>query len=282
MNKMKKLRAFLLAAVMALCVASVPCGAQEAVKAADGSETKETAESTTKVSKKKKAKKKKKKKKGWYQKNYKTFYYKKGRKVTGWRKIDEKLYYFGPKGVLQKNKIVPNSDNKYFYVDSDGVLVVNGAIQYAVNFVMENSDPMQTPLQRLRSCYDALCRNPYQRFYSDQPGADQIESYALYMFRNGKGNCYRYGSALAYIARVLGFESRVSAGGVTAYTYTNLSPHGWCEVKVDGVWKLCDCSMQRAHQNNNLFLVEWNSYPFRIRCDHTYTMQSAQGAISWV
>ncbi len=220
-------------------------------------------------------------KNGWYKKNSKIYYHKKGRKVTGWCKISKKYYYFDKKGVLQKNKIVGSKKKGYYYVDASGIRVTDSAIKCAVNFVMKNSSSKQSPRQRLRSCYDALCRYSYQRIYSDHPAATTIRSYALYMFNNKRGNCYRYGSALAYIARVLGFDCRVSAGGVTAHAYSSLSPHGWCEVKIDGQWKLCDCSMQMAHRSNNLFLVSWSSYPFRIRRDKIFTMQVKKGKVSW-
>lgn len=221
--------------------------------------------SNSKSDSKKKAKQSKKRKNGWYKKNLKTYYYKNGYKYIGWHKIENQYYYFNEKGVLQKNTIVGSAEKGYNYVDAGGILVVDSAIKCAVNFVMKYSSPNQSTLQRLKSCYNALCGYSYQRVYSDQPSASVIRSYALYMFNYKKGNCYRYGSALAYIARVLGLDSRVSVGGVTAYAYRNLSPHGWCEINIGGVWRLCDCSMQRAHTSNNLFLVEWNRYPFRIR-----------------
>lgn len=266
-KRLPKPKIFLFAAVFFFAVLSVPCKAQDSRKTADTSVSEDHVEE--------------KPENGWYKTGTKTYYYKKGRKLTGWRRIDKKYYYFDKKGVLQQNKIVGSKKTGYYYVDVDGIRVTDSAVKCAVNFVMKYSSSKQSPEQRLRSCFNALCGYSYQRIYSDQPRAQAIRSYALYMFNNKKGNCYRYGSALAYIARVLGFESRVCVGGVTAFAGRSLSPHGWCEVKTGGRWKVCDCSMQRAHWDKSLFLVEWGKYPFRIRRDKTFTMYVKKGKVSW-
>lgn len=218
---------------------------------------------------------------GWKKVGNNKYYYINGVKAKGWKKIKGKYYYFSSKGVLQTNKIVGSKAKGYYYVDKTGVRVTTSQIKSAVAFVIKNSSSKQTNGQRLKSCYKALCKYPYQRIYGDKPSANKIASYASYMFNNKQGNCYRYASALAYIARVLGFESRVAVGGVTARTYGALSPHGWCEVKIGSVWKMCDCSMQRAHKNVSLFLVKRSAYPYRLKCNKVYTMQSKNGKISW-
>lgn len=218
---------------------------------------------------------------GWKKVGNNKYYYKKGVKAKGWTKIKGKYYYFSKKGVLQTNRIVGSNSKGYYYVDKTGVRVTTSQIKAAVAFVVKNSSSKQTNEQRFKACFKALCNYPYQRIYGDSPSANKISSYASYMFNNKMGNCYRYASALAYIARVLGYDSRVAVGGVTARTYGSLSPHGWCEVKIGSVWKMCDCSMQRAHTNKNLFLVKRSAYPFRLSCKKVYTMQSKNGKISW-
>ena len=41
------------------------------------------------------------------------------------------------------------------------------------------------------------------------PRANQLASCARYMFSRRRGDCYYYASAMAYIARVLGYDARV-------------------------------------------------------------------------
>lgn len=221
------------------------------------------------------------KKTGWQKVKSKTYYYsKKGVKVTGWKKIKGRYYYFDKKGELQKNKIVGNKKKGYYYVDKSGVRVTTKEIKMAVALVMKNSSVKQSPQERLKSCFWTLCNYyPYQRIIGDIPSAGKIPSYAAYMFQNKRGNCYRYASSMAYIARVLGYESRVAVGGVSSSTY--FSPHGWCEVKMDGKWRMYDCSIQAAWPQKQLYQIERKSYPFRLRIDHVYTMKSKNGKISW-
>lgn len=221
------------------------------------------------------------KKTGWQKVKNKTYYYsKKGIKVTGWKKIKGRYYYFDKKGELQKNKIVGNKKKGYYYVDKSGVRVTTKEIKMAVAFVMKNSSVKQSPQERLKSCFWTLCNHyPYQRIISDVPSAGKIPSYAAYMFQNKRGNCYRYASSMAYIARVLGYESRVAVGGVSSSTY--FSPHGWCEVKKDGKWKMYDCSIQAAYPQKQLYQIDRKAYPFRLRIDRVYNMKSKNGKISF-
>lgn len=60
------------------------------------------------------------------------------------------------------------------------------------------------------------------------PQGNELSECACSLFDNGKGKCYRYVSAIAYIARVLGYLARTATGKVT-------SVHGgWAETRLDG------------------------------------------------
>lgn len=268
------------------------CGAVAAVCLAEaapalgigGEDTAYAAASAKKSSSKKTASKKTASKKytGWKTVGKNKYYYRKGVKTKGWKKINGKYYYFNRNGVLQRNKIVGSKARGYYYVDQSGVRVTSRRIQAAVDFVMANSSSRQSNEQRLKACFDALCAYPYQRIIGDKPSASKIGLYAKYMFERRQGNCYRYASAMAYIARVLGYDSRVAVGGVSSRSYGALSPHGWCEIKIGSTWKMCDCSMQQGRSYVSLFLVERERYPFRFQCDQIFTMQSKNGKIKWL
>ena len=218
---------------------------------------------------------------GWRVENGKKFYYAGGKKCTGWKKIGKLYYYFDRKNGLAKNKIVGSKKKGYYYVDKNGIRVTNKEVKQAVNFVVKNSDPKASSRQRLKQCFKALCKYPYfGRYY--KVSASKMPSFAKSMFSSKRGDCYYYGAAMAYIARVLGYESRVAGGGVTARgAGYPLSEHGWCEVRIGSSWRMIDCSMQRAHTNKNLFLVKRSSYPFRLRYDQVYTMQIKNRKLTW-
>lgn len=210
-----------------------------------------------------------------------SYYCVKGIRVKGWKKINGKYYYFNSSYKLQRNTIVGSKAKGYFYVDQSGVKVTAPEIKYAVTFVMKNSNSSLSNKERLKQCFQAMCQYKYLRFIGDNPSAQNMASYARYMFTYKHGNCYRYASAMAYIARVLGFGSRVAVGAVTAHSTGPLSPHGWCEILDGKTWKMIDCSMQNAHKDKNLFMVTRQKYPFRLRCDKINTMNTSSGKIVW-
>lgn len=218
---------------------------------------------------------------GWVKKNNAKYYYVKGKKITGWKKISGYYYYFNAKGKLQTNKIVGSAEDGYYYVDKKGIRVKDARIKAAVKYVIAHSDSSQTNRQRLKACYVAMYNNPYKRFYGDTPSAATIPSYAAYMFKHNTGNCYRYASAMAYIACVLGYESRVVTGGVNSSGGKYLSAHGWCEVKIGSTWRILDCSIQLKHKKVNLFLVTRKTYPYPLRWDKSYRMTVKNGIVTW-
>ena len=180
------------------------------------------------------------------------------------------------------NKIVGSKAKGYYYVDKTGRKVNTREIRQAVDFVMRNSKAGDSRAKRLKVCYRALQTYPYFGMTNRAPKAKNLSSYARYMFSRHRGDCYYYASTMAYIARVLGYDSRVAVGGVTARgPAAPLSLHGWCEVKYGKSWRMLDCSMQRAHLDRNLCLVTRKKYPFRLRCDKVYTMTVKNAKVKW-
>ena len=180
------------------------------------------------------------------------------------------------------NKIVGSKAKGYYYVDKTGRKVNTREIRQAVDFVMRNSKAGDSSAKRLKACYRALQAYPYFGMTNRAPKAKNLFSYARYMFSRHRGDCYYYASTMAYIARVLGYDSRVAVGGVTARgPAAPLSLHGWCEVKYGKSWRMLDCSMQRAHHDRNLCLVTRKKYPFRLRCDKVYTMTVKNAKVKW-
>ena len=180
------------------------------------------------------------------------------------------------------NKIVGSKAKGYYYVDKTGRKVNTREIRQAVDFVMRNSKAGDSRAKRLKACYRALQAYPYFGMTNRAPKAKNLFSYARYMFSRHRGDCYYYASTMAYIARVLGYDSRVALGGVTARgPAAPISLHGWCEVKYGKSWRMLDCSMQRAHLDRNLCLVTRKKYPFRLRCDKVYTMTVKNAKVKW-
>lgn len=110
------------------------------------------------------------------------------------------------------NKIVGSKAKGYYYVDKTGRKVNTREIRQAVDFVMRNSKVGDSRAKRLKACYRALQAYPYFGMANRAPKAKNLFSYARYMFSRHRGDCYYYASTMAYIARVLGYDSRVAVG----------------------------------------------------------------------
>lgn len=217
---------------------------------------------------------------GWKSANGRTWYFVNGQQLRGWQKIGGYWYYFTYEG-MKTNCIAGNTSGGWYYVNSQGIRVTDTQICLAVGFVRSCSSDNQSPMSRLRSCFKTMCTYTYS-WFPDSPGPAAFPSYAAHTFKAKIANCWRYGSAMAYVARVLGFDSRVSLGGVTAHgpNYP-LSAHGWCEVYTGGVWKMIDVSMQKHHTNVNLFLVPRGQYPFRLQVNSTHPMTVKGTNVIW-
>lgn len=221
----------------------------------------------------------------WVKINEKKYYFspKNNVMLTDWQKIGDYKYYFMPsgieKGVLQSNCIVDTSTGS-FYVDAEGIQVTSDEIVQAVGFVKSYTDSSWSAEVKLQKCFEALWRNySYQRFY-DTPAAWSMSGYANYMFANRMGNCFRYAASYACVARVLGYESRVAVGSVSARN-GGMTPHGWAEVNVDGTWYICDPNMQRNYPNINSYMCTDSTYAYRHTCSVRYTLTIRKGGVSW-
>ncbi len=218
---------------------------------------------------------------GWKTISSKKYYFaSNGKMTTGWKSISGKYYYFNSSGVLQTNKIVGSKSNGYYYVDSSGVRVTSDEITYAVEFVMAHSDSSDSAATRLKDCYNYLWKNyPYNRTY-ETPDASTMSDEAVAIFKNGYGNCYKYAAAFACIAKVLGYESRVCVGKISARS-GGMTPHGWTEVKVNGSWYLCDPDMQMNYPSRNVYLVTESAYPYNHTVTTKYTLTISEGKVTW-
>ena len=101
------------------------------------------------------------------------------------------------------------------------------------------------------------------------------------MLRNknsGRGNCFGWASAYAYIATVLGYEAR-AAKGTTRLVSGGMGPHGWTMVNYGGSWKVCDANM---NYKANCYMKSYGSYPFTLGSSKTYfSLTAKDGKAVW-
>ena len=205
-----------------------------------------------------------------------------GYHAEGYVTIDDKLYYYDKSGNIVKNSIVGDNENGYMYAGKDGVCVTDEAIQLAVDFVINHASG-STNAEKLRSCYDYLYKNyPYKRILGLPASGEDIKTLAINMFKEKKGNCYSYASAYACIAKVLGYDSRVITGMISAAA-GGVTPHGWSEIYYNSSWLICDPNMQTYYPTSLSFYMQtYSSYPVKpLNKESTYTLNIENGKASF-
>ena len=153
-------------------------------------------------------------------------------------------------------------------------------MKLAVKFVLAHSNSKYSNRKRLKQCYNYLWKHYRYRGFQEKPTAGKMPSYAYYMLKNKRGDCLRYASSFAYIARALGYDSRVYVGKVISVRGT-MVPHAWTEVKVGGKWYMCDANMQMHHPNKNAYMRTKSNYPYRHSRKVKYKMTTSKGQVKW-
>lgn len=188
----------------------------------------------------------------------KTYYlYPEGTMATGWLQLPDGLYFFNADGTMAVDTVVGG-----YEIGSDGKAVSNSPLSQVVNTVIAAvTTPEMTNDEKLRACYQYILDNcSYKRTY-DTPAGDWTGAYALEMLTTGKGNCYRYAAAFAYLAKGLGYDVKVVTGTISA-ARGGVTPHGWVEVRIGDGWYIFDAEMQDA-KGYDMYCKTYKNYPVK-------------------
>lgn len=170
--------------------------------------------------------------------NGKPYYFSKGLFRSGYQKINGKRYYYNSKGEVVKNTIVGSKREGWYYADKNGVCCESEEMRLAAEYMMTYCKG-NTLNERMKTGFLYMAKNfPYHRTYDHPKKASDLPALAIDLFKNKKGNCFRYAAAFACTARIAGYRARVVIGDVLG------SPHGWVEVLVNGEWLICDPDAQ--------------------------------------
>jgi hypothetical protein len=152
-----------------------------------------------------------------------------------------------PEGVKWRQKdgtiISPNSD----------------VMELAARIVNASSTGSMKQSQQLQAAFEYVANNIYYVRSNETPTDDWVKTYATQTLGNRTGNCYGYAAAFAYIAKGLGYESRVCTGTVTS-SLGGRTPHAWTEVKIGNKWYIFDTEMQNA-KRSGYYKQTYDSYP---------------------
>lgn len=208
--------------------------------------------------------------------------------VDGFVVIDNQTYFFSD-GVLQTNDIVGNSEEGYYYAGSDGAIdygycdgvtidgidyiIINGkawsvftesdkALFQAARDVAKCTETSMTKEEKLKCAFDYLKTNYLEGVRHNPPyrESDWPVVCADDLFVYGKGDCYSYGAAFAYLGKAIGCSDcyAVNSGG-----------HGWAEIEgliYDPEWSM--------HSSN----YPYYAMTYDEKCDVPYKSSISDGA----
>lgn len=187
------------------------------------------------------------------------------------------FFIVGPTGRLTFKEAVDQTNNFLALVQSQQAQAVNPAPVAAAPAPVAGSDlaaicaniasPVvnsdKTDLEKIRSLYNYMINaTEYLRDYAT-PTGNWGPAYAQQCLTTGKGNCYRYAAAFAYVLKAAGYDTRIAYGQIHA-ARGGLTPHSWTEICLNGVWYTCDCEMADAKKGKyDFFIKTYDEYPIK-------------------
>lgn len=182
-----------------------------------------------------------------------------GTMTKGWLAIGDGIYFFKEDGTMAANEAIGQYE---FARDGKLITATNPVSEVATlvsGVISSVTTQNMTADQKLQACYQYMLDHcSYKRTY-DTPSGDWTGTYATEILSTGQGNCYRYAAAFAYLAKGLGFESRVITGQISARK-GGTTPHAWTEVKIGDTWYIFDSEMQDA-KNKDYYWKTYSNYP---------------------
>lgn len=202
-----------------------------------------------------------------------------------------KSYFYTADGELMKDGIVGDGTNGYYYADAEGVIdtnycngltidnkdwkVINGSASevngsdesdktlfLALKAVGQCTNSSMTKEEKLRACFDYIKTSYLEGVRHDPPynEMDWPVIYANDIFVYGKGDCFSYGAAFAFMGKALGCSECYAC---------NSGGHGWAEIES----KVYDPEWDMHHNEYNHFAVGYDD-----DCDVNYSRGIEPGA----
>ena len=85
-------------------------------------------------------------------------------------------------------------------------------------------------------------------------------AYAKEMLTNRGGNCYRFASLFNWMARGLGYDSKVVQGWVPSYS-EGRAAHGWTEIEINGTKYIFDADNAKFYPSVNWYMRTYADPP---------------------
>lgn len=194
--------------------------------------------------------------------------------TPGIQTIHDKLYYVADDGSIPAYDTGAREIGASLYwVNEDGSLLTNGSAGYLFfgpdgRYTSGNAEIDALVMQTLGACINSgmtreeklhasylyLRENTryLSRAHQERGTTHWYEDYAIFMFKNHRGNCYCYAAAFMYMARQLGYQAYSISGGLGASN----DDHAW--VMIDG--RIFDPELEYAYLHRYSYSRYYNLY----------------------
>lgn len=183
-------------------------------------------------------------------------------KKTGWVVKSGKKYYYKD-GRLVKDKLGYKIGKKYYKIDKKGVAAGVSEAEGLAGIRLEKTGrslkkAFQYASTQIR--YWPNCGSP-------KKGQKEADYYAIYGFKNGRGDCYVMACTFYQMAKVLGYDAHYVKGGVSQKN-GKTGAHGWVEIDSKGKTRVYDPNFAYTFRGSNV--SHHSGYGFQYGTKGTY------------
>ena len=142
--------------------------------------------------------------------------------------VNEGKTYCYKNGKLVKNKYGYKVKKKYYRIDKKGVATL---VSTAEGLAGARLDKCGGDLKKAFKWSSTKIKY-WGSVGKPKKGQNQVEYYATYGFKNGKGDCYVMAATFCMMAKVKGYKNVKMVKGTVPQANGKNGAHGWCEIKI--------------------------------------------------
>ena len=216
-------------------------------------------------------------KSGWVVSGTRTYYYQKGKRVKGIKKISGKYYIFNSNsGALLKNKIIYQyTPTKYYKIDENGVATRFKGTSYAAAKLLYTQMRSSKAFTMLKNGFRWAADCTFAQVPAPAQGTSPSTYYGQWGLTKHSGDCAVMAYTFYWMAKVLGYNVKVINGYYRIGTVEDptYKEHSWCEIREKGVTYVYDPDFNHEYRDRiTRTNYGFNSIGFKIRYGATYTL----------
>ncbi|MDR1082278.1 MAG: hypothetical protein LBL27_00200 [Coriobacteriales bacterium] len=179
-----------------------------------------------------------------------------GKMLSGWQTFGNAVYYLGGSDSGRMRTGWAAYGNTQRFLDNEG-------LWHGTAFDQKMKTIQNRAGNTLYGSFQYVASFNYRRTY-DTPSGHWAPGYAMQMYDNGAGNCYRYAALFCMIALAHGYDAQVVTGSVPSRS-GGWAPHGWVEIYHQGTTYICDPDLEHSMPRYGWYWVTYANAPVTYR-----------------